>query len=240
MKICKFNTLPSTNTYLKENLHLQTQTVVWALHQTQGRGQQGNAWEVEEGKNLTFSVLKHFEDFQSRHHFVLNMSVSLAVLALLEVLGLTEVRIKWPNDILCYNKKICGILVENIVVGGRIQSSVIGVGLNVNQVNFKHLPKATSVLKTTGRVWNLEEVLHLLLKEIQVKFEVLEKQDFTQIFTLYTQHLFRMNKPSTFATPQGGCFAGYIRGVSEQGELLVEVEDNELKKFRLKEISLLY
>ncbi|GIZ16457.1 biotin--[acetyl-CoA-carboxylase] ligase [Capnocytophaga catalasegens] len=243
MKIIKLNAINSTNTYLKEILkkeNVQDNTVVWTQNQTEGRGQQDAKWVSEPYKNLTFSILKRFDDFLSEHHFVLNMVVALSIFRCLKKLHIPDLSLKWANDILSGNKKICGILIENSINNQYITTSVIGVGLNVNQLNFNELTKATSLQKITGIHYNLEEIIHLVLKELQVAFQKLYETTPTEIYNHYHKYLYRKDKPSTFQDIYGMRFMGFIRGVTAQGELCIELEDQVLRTFRLKEVQLLY
>lgn len=242
-EILKFNSLDSTNDFLKNNPENQTfndQTIVWTLEQTKGRGQQNAKWETEPYKNLTFSLLKYFENLPAKDHFLLNMVVSLSILKVLKEIQLTEIALKWPNDILVSGKKVCGILIENTLYQNRIKSSIIGIGLNVNQQDFGALPKATSLKNLTGRYYDLQELLVKISEEIFSHLQALSLKKEEDILSLYHQNLFRKDKPSTFKSPQGDIFMGFIRGVSGQGELILELEDQIIQHFRLKEIEILY
>lgn len=244
VKIIKLDAVSSTNSYLKElskTENLSETVVVWTHNQVAGRGQQGAKWVSEPYKNLTFSVLKQFSGFSSQHHFLLNMLVSLSVFKVLKRWQLPNLALKWPNDILADSKKICGILIENTLVKNEISTSVIGIGLNVNQLHFEGLEnKATSLQKITGIHFNLEELLQQILEELLPSFEKISVENSEIIFEAYHSVLFRKDKPSTFETFDNQRFMGFIRGVTQQGELRIELEDNIEKQFQLKEISLLY
>ena len=136
------------------------------------------------------------------------------------------------------NQKICGVLIENVIKQSVIESSIIGVGLNVNQLDFNGLPQAGSLKSVTGINYNLEEILHLILKQLDIQFDLLAK-DINSIKLDYESYLFRKEKPSTFKTAEG-LFSGIIKGVSNQGLLEVLVEDQILKTYDLKTIKLLY
>lgn len=243
MEIIKLNATNSTNTYLKNLLkekQVKDLSCIWALSQTQGRGQQGAKWISEPGKNLTFSVLKKFENLSSEYHFLLNMEVSLAIFRALKKLYIPDLAVKWANDILSSKKKICGILIENTLHKEQISSSIIGIGLNVNQVFFNDLPNVSSLQKIMGHPFDLEEVLLLICQELEVSLKSLSPTRFESMLDEYHTHLFRKDKPSTFEYPNGERFMGYIRGVSHNGQLQVEQEDALMSSFSLKEIKLLY
>ena len=243
MEIIKLNATNSTNTYLKNLLKekpVKDLSCIWALSQTQGRGQQGAKWISEPGKNLTFSVLKKFENLPSEYHFLLNMEVSLAIFRALKKLYIPDLAVKWANDILSSKKKICGILIENTLHKEQISSSIIGIGLNVNQVFFNDLPNVSSLQKIMGHPFDLEEVLLLICQELEVSLKSLSPTRFETMLDEYHTYLFRKDKPSTFEYPNGERFMGYIRGVSHNGQLQVEQEDALMSSFSLKEIKLLY
>src|SRR5690606_21553354 len=145
-----------------------------------------------------------------------------------------------PNDILSDNKKIGGILIENVIKINVISGSVIGIGLNVNQTDFTGLPSASSLLLLSGQVNNLDEVLNLVLKQIDIHFNCLKEKQFKSLKTRYESQLFRKNKPSTFQDAEGSVFSGYIVGISDVGLLQVKVEDNKIRSFDFKEVALLY
>ena len=243
MEIIKLNATNSTNTYLKNLLkekQVKDLSCIWALSQTQGRGQQGAKWISEPGKNLTFSILKKFENLPSEYHFLLNMEVSLAIFRALKKLYIPDLAVKWANDILSSKKKICGILIENTLHKEQISASIIGIGLNVNQVFFNDLPNVSSLQKIMGHPFDLEEVLLLICQELEVSLKSLSPTRFETMLDEYHTYLFRKDKPSTFEYPNGERFMGYIRGVSHNGQLQVEQEDALMSSFSLKEIKLLY
>ena len=243
MEIIKLNATNSTNTYLKNLIKekpVKDLSCVWALSQTQGRGQQGATWVAEPGKNLTFSLLKKFEALPSEYHFLLNMEVSLAIFRALKKLYIPDLAVKWANDILSAKKKICGILIENTLQKEAITASVIGIGLNVNQLFFGELSHVSSLQKIMGHPFDLEEILLLIGHELEAALLSLSPTRFETVLREYHSHLFRKDKPSTFEYPNGQRFMGYIRGVDHNGQLQVEQEDALMSSFSLKEVKLLY
>ena len=243
MLIVKLDATDSTNRYLKDLLaskKLEDFTVISAEKQLQGRGQMGAKWESESGKNLTVSILKNFKQFPIAKQFLLNICVSLAVFDTLKELAVPDLSIKWPNDILSGNSKICGILIENMLIGTNIQHSILGLGLNVNQQHFAGLKNVSSLKLLLGRTLNLDELLHKVLEHLKMNFIKLDKNLNSELWQTYESHLFRKDKPSTFEESNENVFMGFIRKISPNGNLVVELEDAVFKEFALKEVKLLY
>ncbi|MEM6864337.1 MAG: biotin--[acetyl-CoA-carboxylase] ligase [Bacteroidota bacterium] len=242
-QIIKLDATDSTNLYLKDLMLSSTPkdyTVVVTRKQLKGRGQMGTLWESEPGKNLTFSVLKYFDALESNNQFSLNMMVSLAIHTVLTELNVPKVKIKWPNDIMSGSSKICGILIENVLNGSLVRKSIIGIGLNVNQTSFGTLQKASSLAQITGRTFDLDHVLECLLNKMKSFLEGLQEYDLTTLQSQYESLLFRKDMVSTFKTDSGKLFPAIVRGVSSSGQLVLELEDESLSHFSLKEISLQY
>lgn len=243
MRIIKLDAIDSTNSYLRRlsaQETLKDNTVVMALKQTEGRGQMGTQWTAEDGKNLTVSVFKTLDYLNVQHSFYISMAVALSVFEGLQQFEIRKLKIKWPNDILADNLKIAGILIENVIKNQTLQGSVIGFGINVNQTNFKQLPKATSMQIMSGKSYNLEEVLKMILAKLETNFTLLKNKDFKALKHNYELQLFRKLKPSTFKDHNGTLFSGIIQGISERGQLLVLLEGNVIKAYSLKEVTLLY
>ncbi|WP_159022819.1 biotin--[acetyl-CoA-carboxylase] ligase [Formosa sp. L2A11] len=243
MHIIKLDAIDSTNTFLKQLSTcelLADYTVVVAKQQTMGRGQMGTVWESETAKNLMFSVFKDVSFVPIEKQFYISMATAIAIYKALNKLMLPRVRIKWPNDILSEDKKICGVLIENIVTPSGLRDSVLGIGVNVNQTNFKKLPKASSIVNKTGKIYHTDEVLDYILVELKECFAWLENGQLERIKQEYESALFKKNKPSTFLNAEGNMFAGFILGVSELGHLRVLLEDEIIKEYNLKELTLLY
>ena len=191
MRIIKLNATQSTNDYLRAltlNLESEDYTVVTTDEQTKGKGQMGNVWTTKAGENLTFSVYKTNLNLSISNQFVLNSIVSLALYRALERYNLKKLFVKWPNDILAEDFKICGVLIENVIKADKIKSCIIGIGLNVNQTDFYQLPKASSLKKITGIHYNLDEILRYVLKDLMFYFNRLEShgEEFLLSCLLYT------------------------------------------------------
>jgi BirA family biotin operon repressor/biotin-[acetyl-CoA-carboxylase] ligase len=242
-QILKLDATDSTNLFLRNLLRSEDPpdyTVVVVDKQLKGRGQMGTVWVSEGGKNLTFSVLRRFDAFGVEHQFVLNIAICMAVSDVLKALGVPNVKVKWPNDIMSGSVKICGILIENVLKGSIIAQSIIGIGLNVNQTIFEGLEKASSLKVITGKDYDLDELLQKILERIQYHLNGIEAKTVGQLLPAYEEILFRKDKPSTFISPIGDMFVGYVRGVSPSGKLVLELEDEIFKEFDLKEVTLLY
>ena len=243
MKIIKLNAIDSTNSYLKQlakETCLEDETVVLTNRQISGRGQMGNVWLSREGQSLTFSVFKELRQLPVERQFIISMAVSLGLLKALKSLNVPKISIKWPNDILSANKKIGGILIENVVEGSNVKHAIIGIGLNVNDTDFTKLPQASSLKLQTGENFQLEEVLDTILKNIFKNLKNLSAANFSEMKRNYENNLFRKEKVSVFETPERLRFNGIIKGVSDIGELLVETENDPLQKFQMKEVKLIY
>jgi BirA family biotin operon repressor/biotin-[acetyl-CoA-carboxylase] ligase len=243
LKIIKLSAIDSTNSFLKEMASSSTVenfTVVVTENQIKGRGQQGSTWESEAGKSLIFSVFVTFDALSVLDKKYLNYAVSLAVFEVLQQENIPRIAIKWPNDILSANKKIGGILIENSLKGSKISSAVIGIGLNVNQTRFSStLEKANSLKLTSNRTFSLAQLLDDILVRLQSKIALLNTKNFTSLESSYLKVLHKKNIPTMFKDRKDVLFMGIIRGISTDGKLQVELEDETLREFGIKEISLL-
>lgn len=240
MNVIKLSAIGSTNDYLKalcKETDLQDGTVVLTEEQTQGRGQMGATWFFEPSKSLAFSVLKRFDELSVASQFAITMQVSLSIKNCLEQFGIPQLSIKWPNDIMADGKKLCGLLIENQLLGQHIKHTVIGVGLNVNNTIFSSLPKATSMVLESGNHHDLDEVFFTLGKAIINGLEH-KNPNFESLQQSYEKQLFRKNEVSVFLIG-GSKHNGIIRGVNTHGELQLQLEDEEIKTYRLKEVRLL-
>ncbi|WP_209406155.1 biotin--[acetyl-CoA-carboxylase] ligase [Pseudozobellia sp. WGM2] len=243
MHLIKLDATPSTNDYLKAlsaSSSLVDFTTVWAIQQSKGKGQMGSVWLSEIGKNLTFSVLKNNLNLLVSESYTLNVCISLVLYDFLNDLNVPQLSIKWPNDILSGTSKLCGVLIENQLKGNQVSSAIIGIGLNVNQTDFHSLKNVTSLKLLFGRDFNLDNLLSKIMVKLQSIFIALKENGREAFWKAYENVLFRKDKPSTFEDTHGQMFMGFIREVSFDGQLVVELEDKILKKFNLKELKLLY
>ena len=243
MRIIKLDAINSTNTFLRQLSNdeiVADFTVVVANSQTEGRGQMGALWSSQPSKNLMASVFVDVSFLAIEDSYFISMAVSLAISSALKTFQIKNVKVKWPNDILADKKKISGILIENVIKNNRLQASIIGFGLNVNQIHFDNLPMATSIQIVNGKHFDLDEVLQCVLKQLKFYIEILRAGNLKHIKELYETQLFRKNKPSTFEDAEGLKFLGFIKGVSNAGHLQILQEDDITKAYDLKDIKLLY
>lgn len=242
MPVIKLDAIDSTNDYLKQlsrNTNLENYTIVMANEQTKGKGQMGAKWFSEKGKNLTMSVLIKNVSLQKEVVFDLNIAVALSVSDALNKMGLPNISIKWPNDIMSDSKKVSGILIENILKPDGSFNSVIGIGLNVNQTNFDELPQASSLKCITGKNYDLEEIVLLLSDSLQGFMQVL-KEHRELLWDFYNQNLYKLNYPSAFEDKMANRFMGIIKKVTQEGKLEVLLEDDTLIHYEVKDVKMLY
>jgi BirA family biotin operon repressor/biotin-[acetyl-CoA-carboxylase] ligase len=227
----------STNTLalqLCQNSGPAEGTLVITPHQTAGRGQRGNGWEAEPGKNFTFSLILKPVTLALKDQFYLNIFTSLALRDYLVAKGCTTVRVKWPNDIYVGSKKICGILVESQISGNKFSHVVVGIGLNVNQQKFG-TETATSLSALTGIQFDLQAELESLLKFLEARYLQLREGKMALLMEDYLKVLYGLNTPLSFEV-EGVLAEGMIVGVDESGRLRVLMEGRE-RMFDVKEVG---
>lgn len=208
--------------------------IIWTNHQMSGRGQQSNKWEGAPGQNLTFSIVlfPHFLPFNKQ--FFLNIVTTLAVKELLATFKHPGFIIKWPNDILYYNKKICGILIENQVKNQNSFISVIGVGININQELFTN-SRAISLKNICGRNFDLWELMKKWTAIFEKWYRALENGSWDHLKTQYESNLYWLDEWHLFRREEG-YFKGNIKGINPQG--LLQIDDGlKICEFRFKEVS---
>jgi BirA family biotin operon repressor/biotin-[acetyl-CoA-carboxylase] ligase len=211
-------------------------TLVVTDHQSAGRGQRGNKWESQPGKNLTFSLILKPRFLSPRDQFKLNEAISLAIAEYLSRKTREFVQIKWPNDIYIEDRKVCGILIENHVAGEEILYSVVGIGLNVNQHFFPY-PRASSLKSFTGIEYELERELSELAGDLESRYLELRQGKLGVLEKQYLDRLYQRNKSNQFSAG-GKVFEGVITGVNDAGQLTMKVGDEE-RIFGAKEVVFL-
>jgi BirA family transcriptional regulator, biotin operon repressor / biotin---[acetyl-CoA-carboxylase] ligase len=226
----------STNTLaleLSQQPSVPDGTIVITNNQTAGRGQRGNTWQTQPGKNLTLSVILKPAFLQVKDQFYLNIFTALAVQDAVQERAGASVSIKWPNDVLVAGRKICGILIENQIRGSQVSISVIGIGLNVNQQEFSN-PNATSLASVWGHELDLETILHHLCECLEARYLQLRQASNSQLLKAYLEKLYWLNEKHVFESNNKE-FEGTITGIDVRGKLLVASGDQTLT-FDVKEI----
>jgi len=241
----------STNTYLQQLAqerdlpHLFT---VCTFRQTAGRGQRGNGWESEPDKNISFTTAFDTRELAAERLWQLSMLVALSVKETLCDYGL-DATIKWPNDIYVGDKKICGILIENVIQGSAVRYSLAGVGVNVNQEVFvSNAPNPTSMRLLTGKDFDKKEVLSRIVDRMDALWQqALDESN--PLKERYMQSLYRREgewewkevvvttAPMMIGSREEGTFMARISDVSDTGQLVLQTADGKKKTYHFKEIK---
>ncbi len=228
----------STNNYLKQLLSiddLEEGTIVHTDYQSTGKGQQGNSWESERGKNLLFSILLFPQNIKANEQFIISQTVSLAVADFLSQYT-DNITIKWPNDIYWKDKKICGILIENTLQGEQIKDSVCGIGVNINQEVFESsAPNPVSLKQITSQEYNLQVLLKQIKEYLSHYHSLLKQNDFDSIRNKYKSMLYR--KDGYYLYNDGiQDFSARIKEIEINGMLVLETSNRIERRFAFKEI----
>ena len=211
--------------------------MIIAYNQTQGKGTDSNTWESEEGKNLTFSLIL-YPTLAADQQFVLNKAISLGIYDFLrELIPDQKVSIKWPNDVYIGDKKVCGILIQNSVIGNKLDYMVVGIGLNVNQTVFTgNAPNPVSLKMATALEYNLDDLLQKLLNFISARYTSIKPHSIRKIETDYKNALYRLHEWHEYLVKDSNVHA-QITGTNAYGQLLLENEKSETLVCDLKEVK---
>ena len=216
----------STNTLLKELIAKgQEPDFIYAGYQTAGRGQTGNSWESEKGKNLICSILLP----PNKNLYFLNIAVSVAILRLFD----EPLTIKWPNDIYWKDKKLAGILLENAIIGNEVKYTIAGIGLNVNQTEFvSDAPNPVSLKQITGKEYAIDPLMQDLLEAVHTVLNEPEEA----VWSEYKAHLYRREGSWPFAD-HNGTFEAQIEDVLPSGEIVLRDKNGQLHTYGFKQIK---
>ncbi len=241
MKIIKLDAVDSTNSFLKEmaqKIPLENYTTVMASHQKKGKGQMETQWISEPYKNLLCSVFIAFDKLLIVNQILLNYAVSISILEVLEKYNLPKLQIKWPNDILSSGKKICGLLIENTVQNGEIKSTVIGIGININQTQFsENLSNVTSIKNIVKKEVDIDKLIKEILRKLKINIGFANNSDKNLLEKKYLNVLYKKDIPTVFKDSNEVLFTGIIVGVSSFGKLQIKLKDDSIKEFGIKEVS---
>ena len=240
-KLIHHATLSSTNTEASQLLRageFTEGTVIYADHQSAGKGQQGNRWESEKGKNLLFSVILSPQSVSPEDQFLISMSLSLGISDFLDN-HIRGVKIKWPNDIYIKDDKIAGILIENSITGSTIENSIAGIGLNINQEDFGLvLPRPVSLKMATGKEFDINICLKELINDLDIRYKQLLYGDRVLIRSDYLSRLYRYLEWHSYECA-GSIFTGRIIDVLVSGIIRIEEKEGRIREFYFKEFSYL-
>ncbi|GAB4464881.1 MAG: biotin--[acetyl-CoA-carboxylase] ligase [Thermoflexibacter sp.] len=239
-KIIYLPTCHSTNDIASELAPQIEEGVAVITHQqTKGRGQRGNTWEAEAGKNLTFSLILKPTFLPISQQFYLNMAVTLAIN---DALGcffpdqsqVHHLKTKWSNDVYYADSKLGGILIENTLEGTNIKNAIVGIGLNINQIQFSY-PKAISLKNILQKDFSLSEVLEKILECLEIRYLALKDKKFQLLKQSYLNQLYWYKEIRLYQDNAGSEFMGEIVDIQDNGRLVVQAEGG-VHFFDFKEI----
>jgi BirA family biotin operon repressor/biotin-[acetyl-CoA-carboxylase] ligase len=242
-EIIEMETINSTNefaiNFCKENRAING-TIIYSKEQTAGKGQDGNFWESESGKNLSISIILKPMFLEASMCYLLNKTIALGVADFIKekLPSLQDlVKIKWPNDIYIQNKKVAGILIHNSFFGNDFSESIVGIGININQTFFaSNAPNPVSLIQMSNLNYDIKICLEELSHFLEKRYRLLCDTKFESINEAYRLDLYRLNVWSYFIVNNQKIYAK-ILGVSEFGKLIIEQKSKEIIEFDLKEIS---
>lgn len=235
----RFNSIDSTNSYavkILSKIRPTEGTAIIADFQTNGKGQVDSKWQSNTKENILMSIILYPEVLEVNHQYLITCFVSLAIRNVISsILFGRNVKIKWPNDIYCEGNKIAGILIHNTLKGKKLKSSIIGIGINVNQKTFaSNLPNATSLAIEDAATFNLEEVREMVFEELDNRYRDL-KANKEKIRLEYLQNLYGLGIDKNFQRANGLVFRGSIAGIDDYGFLIID-GPNGMEKFDVKQI----
>ena len=262
-QIVRLATVDSTNRHARDeaaalwkNRGTCDFAVVTAGHQTAGRGQRGNTWNSNAGENLLFSILvRPGRSLEVKKQFLLSQAVSIALHDAMKCYGI-DTQLKWPNDIYVGNRKLAGILLELDYAGTFVEQAIIGIGLNVNQTHFPPMDKVPVSMKMLWEAeWEkrnaerekqrekqredfiLDDVLATVLDFFEHYYAELRYGNREAIAAEYKERLLGINTQHTFID-KNGCFEGVIRGVEDDGHLIIHRKDGSTGRYAFKEVEI--
>ena len=240
MEIIKIEETDSTNNWLLRHEEEMGDTVlVYSVKQTSGRGQRGNSWESEPGKNITASLLFHPQKFPANQQFFISEAIALAIVEFLKSQGV-EAKVKWPNDIYVGDRKICGILVEHKVIGKEITRTIAGFGINLNQTRFiSDAPNPVSLRMLTETVYDLDKSVEELSEYLEEYLQNLSEGD--SLHVRFNSILWRGDglQYKFFDRKQEQKIDAYIDSVKKDGVLTLVTSEGEERNYYFKEVEFL-
>ncbi|OFX85768.1 MAG: biotin--[acetyl-CoA-carboxylase] ligase [Bacteroidetes bacterium GWF2_33_16] len=237
--IIHLDSVSSTNVYASKLLKEEKPeegTIIITDNQSAGKGQGVNSWESEKGKNLLFSLILYPDFLEASHQFMISKVIALGIQKYLAFKS-RHISIKWPNDIYYTDKKIAGILIENTITGSKINQSIVGIGININQTDFKgDAPNPISLKQIISSDSYLEDELVELKYHLAKYYNKLKAKHFKEIDKEYLLNLYKYKVWQDYKT-KDLLFRGKISGVTEFGHLQILTPEDELKEFDFKEVE---
>lgn len=238
-RMIRLEEITSTNNYLRGLVGkepLPEGSVVVTNFQTAGRGQVGNTWESEDGKNLMFSIILYPDFLPANRQFLISQITALSVKETLDEY-VDDVTVKWPNDIYWRDRKICGMLIENDLSGRELYCSVLGIGININQREFlSDAPNPVSLTQITGLEYDREEILNKFRKRLYERYVDLIREKEDDIRKDYRIALYRGSGFHPYRDADG-LFEACIKEIEPTGHLVLELHNGELRRYAFKEVS---
>ncbi|WP_115170199.1 biotin--[acetyl-CoA-carboxylase] ligase [Sphingobacterium spiritivorum] len=243
LNLIKLDRVASTNDYLREQLSnfkpLAEGSAIMATEQFQGKGQRGNIWRSEPGKNLTLSILLYPSFLDISKQFFLNVVISLGIAKWLQAQTKAQITVKWPNDIMANQQKICGILIENQIKKDSISSSITGMGININQTDFpaeiSHKVCSLKNLLQKPDDMCIESLLPELFYHLETQYDRLKAGDGAELLKDYNSILMWRGEKHNFLIDNVKV-EGTITEVDKEGQLWVDF-GKKVVSFNLKEIA---
>jgi BirA family biotin operon repressor/biotin-[acetyl-CoA-carboxylase] ligase len=240
-RIIELERVDSTNLYALQLLkagRVDEGTVIWAHGQTAGKGQGENEWMSEQGKNITISMILYPGFLPVESQFMLNKSVSLAVLDFVQtLLPAGSCKIKWPNDIYFGSSKLGGSLINNTISGSSFDTSIIGIGININQTQFDPaLPNPISIKELLSKETDIGHGLIALIEKLDHRYSQLKEGGVDDLNEEYRNCLLGFGEYRAYKI-QGEIIQGIIRDIDPFGQLILETSEQVLRTFAHKEIE---
>lgn len=238
-KILQYKELESTNDKANEIIDDENDfcnKVIFTFYQSKGRGAGSNSWYSSAGKNLLFSIII-CPEIEVRQQFFISKLTSLAIIEYFKQKSISA-KIKWPNDTLVNNKKISGILIENSITGNKLNSSIIGIGLNLNETVFPETLHATSVKLEKQKEFELLKELNNFLKIYEKRFNLCKNKSFALLDKEYFENLYGTDKYLTYKDKED-IFEAIVKGIDNYGRLILKDTTGKERIYMFKEVELL-
>ena len=238
MEIIRIERAESTNTWVAQNeTVLPSPSLVYCYEQSAGRGQRGNSWESAPGENITASLLFHPADYPANRQFTISEAIALAIADFLKDLG-AEAKVKWPNDIYVGDRKICGILVENVVMERNLSRCIAGFGININQKKFySDAPNPVSLSMITGKDYDVSLLMQKLSDNLETYLAKLAQPE--MLHELFLKKLWRHDGEfyNFYDRVHNQRISAFIQSVDPDGILTLVTSEGESRKFAFKEVE---